>query len=74
MTLNDDYFSGGPLTRQIIVVDDGISDNTAGVAQELKNKINALSVILHYMKLLPASAVAPDRNYVLVNIAGEGEL
>jgi len=41
----DSYFSKRPLTRQIIVVDDGSSDHTAGLAEDLKKKINDLSVI-----------------------------
>jgi len=39
------YFLGKTITRQIIVVDDGSSDNTAGLVENLKNDIDNLSVI-----------------------------
>jgi dolichyl-phosphate beta-glucosyltransferase len=41
----DDYFSSQLLTREIIVVDDGSRDDTAGVVEELKKKIEHLMVI-----------------------------
>jgi dolichyl-phosphate beta-glucosyltransferase len=39
------YFQGTPLTRQIIVVDDGSRDNTAGVVDALREEIADLIVI-----------------------------
>ncbi len=39
------YFHGKPLTRQIIVVNDGSSDNTAQVSEALKEEITDLIVI-----------------------------
>ncbi len=39
------YFRGKPLTRQIIVVNDGSSDNTAQVLESLKEEIADLIVI-----------------------------
>ena len=48
-TLNaiNDYFSAGQLTRQIIVVDDGSTDNTVGIVEGLRNKIKDLSIIAY---------------------------
>ncbi|MBF0559045.1 MAG: GtrA family protein [Nitrospirae bacterium] len=42
------YFLGKPLTRQIIVVDDGSSDNTAGIVEGLRNEVGALSLIKYH--------------------------
>jgi dolichyl-phosphate beta-glucosyltransferase len=44
----DDYFSNSPLTRQIIVVDDGSDDHTSDVVRNLKKDISALSVITYH--------------------------
>ena len=41
----DRYFDGKPLTRQIIVVNDGSSDNTAEVLDALRGEITDLIVI-----------------------------
>jgi dolichyl-phosphate beta-glucosyltransferase len=41
------YFSNKPLTRQIIVVDDGSSDDTLGVVENIRKEINDLSVITY---------------------------
>ena len=43
----NDYFMNKPMTRQIIVVDDGSSDNTVGVVENLGKEINNLSVITY---------------------------
>jgi dolichyl-phosphate beta-glucosyltransferase len=42
------YFIGKSMTRQIIVVDDGSSDNTAGIVQSLRNEVYALSIVKYY--------------------------
>lgn len=42
------YFLGKPITRQIIVVDDGSSDNTASIVESLRNEVNDLSVIKYH--------------------------
>jgi len=44
----NNYFSDRPITRQIIVVDDGSSDNTFKVVAGLKKKINDLTVITYH--------------------------
>ena len=44
----NDYFSNTPLTRQIIVVDDGSDDNTSDVVENLKKDISDLSVITYH--------------------------
>ncbi len=41
----NDYFREKPTTRQIIVVDDGSNDNTAGEVENLRKSIDNLSVI-----------------------------
>jgi dolichyl-phosphate beta-glucosyltransferase len=43
----NEYFSNKPLTRQIIVVDDGSDDHTSNVVQNLKKDIRDLSVIAY---------------------------
>jgi len=43
----NNYFRNKPVTRQIIVVDDGSSDNTVGVVEDIKKEINDLSVITY---------------------------
>ncbi|HXW68614.1 MAG TPA: GtrA family protein [Dissulfurispiraceae bacterium] len=40
----NDYFSNKPVTRQIIVVDDGSNDNTTGMVTDLKTRIDNLTV------------------------------
>ena len=42
------YFSGMTITRQIIVVDDGSSDNTASVVGNLKKEIPGLSLVSYH--------------------------
>ena len=44
----NDYFRNKQVTRQIIVVDDGSSDNTVGVVKDLRKEINDLSVITYH--------------------------
>ncbi|MGO9612322.1 MAG: dolichyl-phosphate beta-glucosyltransferase [Dissulfurispiraceae bacterium] len=48
-TLNaiNDYFSAGQLTRQIIIVDDGSTDNTVRIVEGLRKKIKNLSIIAY---------------------------
>lgn len=41
------YFQNKSVTRQIIVVDDGSSDNTAGITEKAKKEIRDLSVITY---------------------------
>ena len=43
----NDYFRNKPLTRQIIVVDDGSSDDTVGVVENIRKEINNLRVITY---------------------------
>ncbi len=43
----NDYFHGKPMTRQIIVVDDGSNDDTASVVEALKREIDGLSLITY---------------------------
>ena len=44
----NDYFSHTPLTRQIIVVDDGSDDNTSEVVETLRKYISDLHVITYH--------------------------
>ena len=44
----NNYFSDSPITRQIIVVDDGSNDNTLAVVKDLKKEITDLSVISYH--------------------------
>jgi dolichyl-phosphate beta-glucosyltransferase len=53
----NDYFSDKPITRQIIVVDDGSDDNTSGVIEALKKEINDLSVIPYHPNLGKGHAI-----------------
>ncbi len=41
------YFLSKPLSRQIIVVDDGSTDNTVGMVEDMKTHITGLSVIAY---------------------------
>lgn len=43
----NEYFLNKPVTRQIIVVDDGSSDNTAGKAEDLGREIDNLRVLTY---------------------------
>jgi dolichyl-phosphate beta-glucosyltransferase len=43
------YFLGKPLTREILVVDDGSSDNTVRVVEDLRARIEGLSCISYHL-------------------------
>ena len=62
------YFSNTPLTRQIIVVDDGSDDNTSDVVENLKKDIRDLSVITYHPNRGKGYAIKKGSRRVMVNI------